>query len=416
MKRSARLLLASTFITNVGNGMHTLTVGKLLYDHTGSAAVFGVVIIMEYAASFLFQLIAGPWVDRGNPKWSCVGASLARGSILLLASTMLATPQQTAWVIATALVIQAARPFFRAAQFALIPATVAAGELTRFNGYNGICLQSGQLLGVALVGPVIAFGGPTLAFAMNGTGFLVSALVLVLMNVDVGARAAGPAKVMRGWFASLIHDWLGAFKVIRANAPLAWLIALCAGDYLLVGLVNLMLAPIVAARYGGDSYWLSILDGSFALGAMLSAVAVDSLARHIGARNAVLMGLGGQATCFLAMAISGDGVASIMFMFGIGAMNGISSVVLLSALQERIAGNFRGRIASLRNLFLAGIGAGVIPLVSQVESRSLAAALVASAVVGLGFWLIALLAAHPGRYGAAMLGEGAPGTSAVATK
>lgn len=414
MNRSARLLLAASFISNVGSGMYTLTVGKLLYDHTGSAAVFGVVIVLEYASTFLFQLIAGPWVDRGNPKWSCVGASVARGGFILLASLMLATPQQTAWVIATSLVIQAAKPFYRAAQFALAPAVVEPGELTRLNSYNSISVQSGQLIGVALVGPVIAFGGVTWAFALNGAGFLLSAVAAALISVDVERAVTAHAERARGWLNKLANDWLNAIRIVRSSRALAWLVALCAGDYLLVGLVNLLIAPIVSARYGGNSYWLSMLDGAFALGAMLTAFIVDALVRGIGARNAVLLGLGGQTLFFSILAASGGGMASLFCMFGIGAANAISCLVLLGALQERVPGPYRGRVVSFRSLLLAGVGAGVMPLVSRLETVSLPAALAASAAVGAMFWTIALLIAHPRRYGAAMLGEYPPAASAAA--
>ena len=76
---AAYWVLASVLITDIGNGMHTITIGKLLYDRTGSVAAFGSVIIAEYILNFLLQTLAGSMVDRGSPKAICVWADIVRG-------------------------------------------------------------------------------------------------------------------------------------------------------------------------------------------------------------------------------------------------------------------------------------------------------------------------------------------------
>lgn len=416
LSQSARLLLSATFISNVAMGMHTLVVGKVLYDHTGSAAAFGVVIVLEYLVAFSFQLLAGPWVDRGDPKWISAGASVLRGSFILLASTMLASPQQTVWIIATSLVIQAAKPFYRAAQFALIPAIVVSSDLTRINSYNSISLQAGQLIGVGLVGPVVAFGGTALAFVFNGTSFLLAALAVTLISASIPHAALTRGDKARRWLLTLSADWISALKVLYSNPALAWLVVLCAGDFLLVGLVNLVLAPIVAARFDGSAYWLSMLDGSFAFGAILTAFFVDALARRLGQRMTVLLGLGGQVLSFLLLAFNGSGIGSLGCMFAIGSANAASSMVLLTALQQRAVPAFRGRIVSMRNLVVAAAGGGVMPIISRLETHSLSSALMACAVVAVLFWLIAYGIDHPNRRGSAMLDHRMTASPSVAVE
>ncbi|TXH77673.1 MAG: MFS transporter [Lysobacteraceae bacterium] len=403
LNREAYLLLSTTLITNVGNGMHLLTVGKLLYDKTGSAAVFGFVIVMEYAASFVFQVIAGPWVDRGNPKWSCVGACLARGGVILLAALMLHQQQQIFWVVAASLVIQAVKPFYRSAQFALAPSIVPAQDLMRFNSYNGIAVQAGQLLGVAAVGPILTYGGAPLALGLNGGGFILAALLSMAIRVDIVREPLERAGAALGnWLTRAIQDWRDVFAVVRSNPIVFWLLLFAAGDYLLVGLVNLLLAPMVENRYGGNDNWLSLLDGSFAVGAMSAAFVVETVARRLGERNAVLLGLGGQAAGLAALAWSAQPYAGLALMAIVGAANTLSCVVLLSVLQKRAPARYRGRLSSIRNIYLAAFGAAVVPLVSHLEQESLAYALLASAVIGSLFWAIVFIVARPRRHGMAL--------------
>lgn len=401
----AHLMLATTLITNVGNGMHLLTVGKLMYDHTGAATMFGAVIVLEYVAAFVFQVLAGPWVDRGDPKWSCVIACLVRGLTILLAALMLHLQDQIAWVVLSSLVIQAIKPFYRSAQFALIPAIVPAASLMRFNSYNGICLQVGQLAGVALVGPLLVFGGAPLALSLNGTGFLIAAVLSLMLTTHVVREAAmDTAKVAGGWLVRAVREWLAALSVMRASPTLFWLLLFAAGDFLLVGLVNLLLAPMIDARYGGNENWLSILDGGFAAGAMATAFVVERVSRRFGDRNAVLIGLGGQFAGLLALAFVSQPFAGLAFMVVIGGANTISSVVLLSALQEHAPSGYRGRLSSIRNIYLAAFGGILVPLVSQLEKHSLSHALLASAFTGLFFWSVVYVMSHPRRRRGAVLG------------
>lgn len=407
LSRQAWLLLATTLITNVGNGMHMLTVGKLMYDHTGAATMFGVVIVLEYVAAFVFQVLAGPWVDRGDPKWSCVLACLLRGLTILMAALMLYLQNQIIWVVMSSLVIQAIKPFYRSAQFAMVPVIVPARDLMRFNSYNGISLQIGQLLGVALVGPMLVFGGAPLALSLNGCGFLLAAALSMLLSTQVVRVALVDAGAgMRGWLMRAVREWLSALSVMRASPTLFWLLLFAAGDFLLVGLVNLLLAPMIDARYGGNEHWLSILDGGFAVGAMATAFFVEAVSRRYGERNAVLIGLGGQFAGLLALAFVTHPIAGLVFMVAIGGANTISSVVLLSVLQEHAPSGYRGRLSSVRNIYLAAFGGAAVPLVSHLEKTSLTHALLASACIGLLFWIAVYVMSHPNRRRGAVLGGG----------
>jgi len=253
-------LLGATLVTTVGNGMNTLTIGKLLFDQTGSAAAFGGVIIFEQAVAFLLQCVAGPWVDRGHPQKTCVQVELIRGLFICLASAMVATGQHIyTWVILMTLVIRVAQPFYRAAMFAIGPAAVPVERLDRFNGYSNVCLQGGQLLGVALAGPVLLLYGPPVAFLINGLTFVFSALsvaVISLPRLEMAPRAAAG----QAFWRQLRAGWAELGALLRREARLAWHLGLCAWDAIASTLFVLALVRIVTLRFAGRTYWLSVVD------------------------------------------------------------------------------------------------------------------------------------------------------------
>jgi MFS transporter, DHA3 family, macrolide efflux protein len=152
---SARWFLAGTFASNIGNGIHTLAAGALLYQQTGTVAAFGVVIIIEQIVTVLMQLIAGPWVDRGDPRRIAVMAEVARGGIVCALALALAATDSPAmpWVLAMTVMIRVIHTFHRAATFAVTPDLAQACDLARLNSWFSAAQQGGQLVGLALSSP-----------------------------------------------------------------------------------------------------------------------------------------------------------------------------------------------------------------------------------------------------------------------
>jgi MFS family permease len=386
---AALWLLAGTFVTTMGNGVHTFAVGKLLYDRTGSVAAFGIVIIVEQASTFLMQLVAGPWVDRGNPRRTCIQVELIRGASICLASAMLGSDQLLVWVMLMTLIIRVAQPFYRATTFSLAPALVPASSLGRFNGYSNVCLQAGELLGVALAGVLMQQWGPSAAFLVNGLTFLFSAMAVRMVVV--------PAQLTRAQVAAgaawkqLLESWHEIAVLLRHEAGLAWHLTLSTADALAVNLFNLVVVAIIAERFGGSAYWLSVVGCAFAVGAIASGAAVTRLTTRWGSRMAVIVGIGGQAICFVLLGLTEQPWLTVVLSLGLGAFNTISWTVVMTTLQLRLGGPVQGRIGTARSLLTAVLTVMLVPLVSSTQAISLEWALVMTGAVCLGFAAIAVI-------------------------
>jgi MFS family permease len=401
---ASRWLLAGTLVTTIGNAMQTLTVGKLLYDRTGSIAAFGYVLVFEQVITFVMQLIAGPWVDRGDPKRTAVQVELLRGSVICAASGMLVVSHHTvAWILLMTLVIRVAQPFYRAATFALAPAVVPAEALARFNGLSNVCLQAGQLVGVAIAAPILVYAGAPTAFALNGVTFVFSGLTTLAIVVPPGALVKATASTGRVW-DQLLHGWREIGALVRRETGLAWHLVLISADNVGVLLFNLALVPIVAAHFGGSPTWLSIVDGAYAVGAIGAVAAITPMTSRWGSRITVIVGIGGQALCFALLGVVPFTWALPVLAFGIGACNTVSWTVVMTTLQLRARGPVKGRIATVRNLVTAVISIALVPVVTRMQDVSLDAALIASGAVCLAFALVALILGRPRALGPQLLG------------
>lgn len=383
LSAAARWVLVSVFVTNIGTGIQNLAVAKLLYDATGSTVDFGLTLIIENILTFGLQLIAGPVVDRGRPSTVMVVADLARGSIVCASSIFLANGHVFWWVATAVVAINVARPFYRSANFSLGPLIAGGDQLLLFNSIRGTVVQAGQMLGVAIAGPLIYLLGPTPAFAVNGISYLLAAGAVAAIRVPRLTHQDEGEDTPR----SFIDDWAQVLKYLQGQWALAFHMLLVSGDFLVVSFLNIALVPIVAVDLHNQVYWLSVLDGSFALGSLLTSSLSPRIIRRLGYRMAILGALGSETILFVGLSSVHQIIylASIMILFG--AANTVSVASFMTTLQDRVGADLRGRISSARSFALSILSLGLIPLVTHGQSESLHQGLWMSAVVTFMFFV-----------------------------
>ncbi len=386
---AARLVLSATFATNVGNGMQMLAVARLLFDRTGSVSSFAGVILLQYLVTLATTLFAGSLVDHAAPKTVCTVVDGLRGLAVCVASATLLPSHPALAITVITLVIQLGKQFQRTAMFALEPRLVEAGLLARYNGAAVTCMQAGQLAGVSLCGVVLQAGGPIDAIFLNGLSFLASAALVACARVPAGAPAPAPAAGAPRGVRGVLHDWWSLARVIRMDRLLLTLLLLSAADYAVVDFINLSLVPIDNASFAANPYWLSLLDGSFAIGAIVAGLGVDGAIARLGTARAIVTGTGLQAALYLALLPAHVGAAALAVLFGLGAASTLSSVAVTTALQLRIPRAMQGRLGATRSLYVTVVAASLVPLVAQAMSVGLRHGLLLAGVLSAAFFAFA---------------------------
>ncbi len=413
LTRDARLMLSATLVSNIGNGIQTLTIGKLLYDSTGSVAAFGIVIVVEYLMLFLTNALAGSAADRYPPRRTLVAVDSMRGAVVLVVSVLLYVQDghQLALLTLVTVAVQVGKPFSKAARFALEPALMPATQLARYNGLAFSAMQAGQLTGIGLAGVVLSYWGAPLAIGLNGLSFLFGAGAYFLVSNAVLVESLEP-RARRGatvWLANLWHDWRDALLFIGRQRGVGALLVACAGDYLTPSFLNLFFILLVVAHFGGNPYGLSILDGGFAVGAMFGGLVVNQLIEWLGAQRSTLLALGGQGAGFALLAASTNVWSCAALTFLIGAMSALSLTALTTTLQLRVNGPYKGRMSLARSLVASVLACALVPLVSNVAAHSLALALCVAALVSFSLGLLVVFSPRSFRF----IGTGAQDQTAL---
>lgn len=394
----AKKLLLSVFLTNIGNGMHTIAMSLLLYKSTGSVAAFGFVIIFEHIITFLLQFLAGSIVDRGNPKWICVVCDVGRGIIIVLVSIAMSfTSLILIWALLLTLVINICKPFYQSATFSIGPALAKDDSLQKYNAMTGTSSQLGAIIGTVSAGPLILLIDPSFVILINGITYILAGLAIawaVIPKIEVKEVQASAT-----WIGNLLEDWKEVINLLKRETSL-WIHSFLAGaDFLVIMFFNLTLVPLVTERFQENYFWLSAFEFSFAIGAILTSLVATRIIRRIRATRMSFIGITVQGLLFFLYAVIDHWFAIIILSFWLACWNVLSIVVIFSSLQQRCIGPIRGRIASFRQLCLLLLSGVLVPLVSYGIDQSLSIGYLLAGISCLLFGTIVFVLSHPKFFG-----------------
>ena len=390
LPREVKLIMLATLITNIGNGMHTIAVSKLVYDKTNSAMAFGGVMILQYIVMFSVQFISGSIVDRNNPKLVSFLCDLIRGFLVLSSGLMvLFTDVGYIYLFVSLILVNIINPFFRSASFTLLPTVVKdKSQLLQINSIVTTLFQAGQLLGSALAAPIIYFFNPSTALIVDGITFLLSATIISfarIVNVDV------KKDIEKNVGLNFINDWKEITRAMKKEKSFAAHLFMASGDYLSINFFNLMLVPMVTLWYKNNSFNISLFDGGFAVGAMLVVIFLVSLSKKIGVNNSAFAGLLIQSLLFALLILSRNPLITFFIMLTFGASNAFSGSIFNSNLQQRCIGPIKGRVNSLKGFIVSCFSIIFIPIISKLHDISIIYGLAASGGIILIYSLISFI-------------------------
>lgn len=379
--KNVKLVLLATLITNVGNGMSTIAISKLLYDRTGSALAFGGILFLQYTISLGFQFIAGAAVDRYNPKYISVLCDSLRGALLVIAGIGICFFDKAIIMFSVVVIIvNMINPFFNASNFKIVPLLLSEKKeiLIKVNGIFSTLFQSGQLLGTCIAAPILFLLGAEYAIVLDGITFILSA-ILVAHIKNVAFSVYDDNEHLS--FTSFMNRWKELFGIIKEDKSILVHIFMSTSDYFAVNVFNIILVPMVTLWYKNRTYFISLFDGGFAIGAIASVVLVYRLYNRIGMKiNSYICPLI-QALLFAMMIVSRNFILTVVITFTIGIFNAYSVAIYQSTLQDRIDDEIKGRIGGLRSFVINLTAIISVPFISFLVDYSIKAGIIAAVII-----------------------------------
>ncbi|MDD7939870.1 MFS transporter [Actinomycetospora lutea] len=255
-------LWLAQLLSVLGDQVARVALAVLVFTETASAGLTA----LTYALTFLPDLVAGPLLsgiaDRAPRRLTMVVSDLLRAGILAL----MAVPGVPFWALCLLVVAgQLIAAPFAAARAAILPHVLTGERYVVASAVSGTTYQSGQVLGFALGGPLVALVGVPVALLGDALTFVVSAAILQFGVSE--QRATGASERAAG-----LRD--GA-RIVVGDRKLRALVALACVSAFVVTIEGL--AAPYAAALGGGPVAVGLLLAANPLGAALGIVLLARL-------------------------------------------------------------------------------------------------------------------------------------------
>ena len=366
--RNYRLLLSSSAVTNLGDGVAAVAIPWLATLLTRDPLMISAVAMAEYLPWFLFALPVGVWTDRADRRLLLIRADCARLALTLCVVAMtlsfpaapvsgreqtglVATLAAIAFLLGTAAVVRG-----NAAQ-TLLPSIVARDDLERANGQMWSAEQvMGRFVGPPLAGALIAAG------IVVPFGFNAATLALVIGIVWlIALPVRRPTEQKRFWPALL--EGLGWMRrnpaILRLAIMLGAINAVSVGGLTILVLYAQEVLHLAATGYG-------FLLTCAAAGGVLGALVASDIARRIGMRASLVLALTTFVLLHLLLGLFSSTTLAGLALFLNAAGGMLWNVVTVSYRQRIIPDDLLGRVNSVYRFFgwgampFGAVGAGAL--------------------------------------------------------
>ena len=296
----------------------------------------------------VFSLIGGAVADSANRRTVLfvTQSVMALGALLLAWLTF--RGQINLWQIYALTAIQAtALAFDLPARQALVPNLVPAKDLSNAFSMQAIAFQVGSIVGPALSGLVIAYGGQYYTYLINAVSFLaVIGALLLIGPIPQRTRGSGRIQVKYADIAEGVKFILGQ-PVILSSMLLDFFATFFSSANTLMPIFARDILHVGVVEYG----WLSAAQS---IGAMAAATIISQLKeiRHQG--RTLLLSVVAFGISTIMFGLSRTFFGAVMALIFIGASDSVSAIIRNTIRQLQTPDYIRGRMTSINQIFFLG--------------------------------------------------------------
>jgi MFS family permease len=357
-----RWLLASSWTSNVGDGI-ALAAGPLLVaSQTTSAFLVALAAMLERLPWLMFGLWAGAIADRLDRRVIVMVSDGLRAVVVaVLVGTIVTGHISIVVVLATMFTYGIAEVFADTTTSALAPMLVKITDL----GLANARLQAGFLIANQLAGPPIG----AFLFAVGMAWPFAVQVVCVALSVVLVSRIATP----KGGVRESVHthvreDIAEGLRWIWHHPPVRTLM-------LVILVFNVtwaapwgVLVLYATKHLGMTAVGFGLLTTASAIGGLISTGWFGWLERHVPYATLMRICLSLEVLMHLSMALTTTGWVAIVIMVVFGAYAFVWGTISVTVRQRAVPTELQGRIAAVNSVCVFGglvIGQALGGLIAQ---------------------------------------------------
>lgn len=348
-----RWLLASSWTSNVGDGIALAAAPLLLASMTSSPLIVASGAILQFLPWLLFGLQAGAIADRFDRRLLVMLANALRAVVIVALCAFLVTGIVNIWIVLVcAFLIGTAEVFVDTTSSTLLPMMVKPADL----GIGNARLQAGFLVANQFAGPPI---GAFLFAAGRAWPFLVQALCVVLAIILISRISATPVPPRAEQEARrpVRVDIAEGMRWLWQNPPIRTLVLTILAFNITWAAPWGVLVLYATEYLGMGPIGFGALTTASAVGGMIGVMSFGWLERHVSFATLMRVCLSLEVLMHLAFALTTTGWVAMIIMFGFGMYAFVWGTISNTVRQRLVPQELQGRIASVN---MVGVYGGML--------------------------------------------------------
>jgi MFS family permease len=351
--RSFRWLLASSLITNTGDGV-ALAAGPLLVaSQTHDPLLVSMALLAQNVPVLLFGFAAGVVADRVDRRRMIAAVNVVRAAVLgMLAVAIAGAVVNIAVVLGALFVLGTAETFADVGSASLLPRFVRREDL----GIANARLIGGVLLTNQLVAPPIgAFVfaiGMALPFSFDAACFLLGAVIVSRLRYTQ-AGIAEPGAGSRGWRA----DMAEGIRWLVEHPPMRTLAITIVAFNVTFGAAWSVLVLYATQRLGMDAVGFGLITTANAIGGIIGTVMYGRLERRFSLADIMRVGLLIETFTHLTLALTNLPAVALVTFVVFGAHAFVWGTTATAVRQRAVPDALLGRVTGV---YHTGVMLGIV--------------------------------------------------------
>ncbi len=343
-----RWLLASSWTSNLGDGISIAAGPLLVASLTDDAVLVSLAALLQWLPPLLFALYAGVISDRLDRRLIVVSVDALRAMVLAaVAISIMSGTVSIAIVLGALFVIATAEVFADNASQTLLPMLVKRDDLTIGNSR----IQAGfvtlnQLAGPPLGAALFAIG---MALPFIGQAVLIGAGALLVTRIALPSHRRD-----QGRSTAVRHEIAEGFRWVRHHAAVRTLVLTIFIFNITFGAAWSILVLYASERLGLGDVGFGLIATLSAVGGLVGTVAYGWITRRVSLGNIMRIGLIIETLTHLGLAVTTTPAVAmaIFFVFGLHAF--VWGTTSVTVRQRAVPTELQGRVGSVNTVGVFG--------------------------------------------------------------
>ena len=357
-----RWLLASSWITNLSDGIRLAAGPLLVASQTDEPLLVAMAAMLQWLPPLLFGLYAGALSDRLDRRLIVVVVNLIRAAVLAVMATSIVTGNVSIAVVLVSLfLLGTAEVFADNTTQTLLPMLVRRDDLALANsrlvaGFITVNQLAGPPLGAALfaIGMALPFIGQAILVAAGA--WLVARVALPPHGRDAAQRTHIRHDIMEGL------RWAGGHAAVRT------LVLTIFTFNITFGAAWSVLVLYAIQRLGLGEIGFGLLTTISAVGGLLGTVSYGWITRRVSLGNIMRIGLIIETFTHLGLAVTTSPAVAMGIFFAFGAHAFVWGTTSVTVRQRAVPTVLQGRVGSVNSVGTFGglvVGSAIGGLLAQ---------------------------------------------------